>query len=36
MERAIEVGRGGGKKGLLEGQLSSHAFRIQRTIRSYH
>ena len=36
VERAIEVGRGGNKKGLLEGQLSSHAFRIQRTIRSYH
>ena len=36
MERAIEVGRGDNKKGLLEGQLSSHAFRIQRTVGSYH
>ena len=36
VERAIEVARGDNKKGLLEGQLSSHAFRIQRTIGSYH
>lgn len=36
VERAIEVGRGDNKKGLLEGQLSSHAFRIQRTVGSYH
>ena len=36
VERAIEVGRGDNKKGLLEGRLSSHAFRIQRTIGTYH
>ena len=36
VKRAIEVGRGDNKKGLFEGQLSSHAFRMQRTIGSYH
>lgn len=36
VKRAIEVGRGNNKKGLFEGQLSSHAFRIQRTIGICH
>ena len=31
VERAVQAGRGENKSGLFVGQLSSHAFRIQKT-----
>lgn len=36
LARAIEIARGENKRGLLEGQVYSHAFRIQKTFSTRH
>ena len=36
VERAVQVARGENKSGLFEGQVSSHAFRIQKTGGVHH
>ena len=36
LAQAIEVARGGNKGGLYEGHVSSHGFRIQKTVGGYH
>ena len=36
VERAVEIARGENKSGLFIGRLSSHAFRIQKTVGSYY